>query len=295
MRRIATSFVAAALVATLAACGGGAGQGESPVAGTQTPNSAQEPAGAVPGEDDSIKIDEIDWVVEETVIDGDRKLAMSYANNSSFTILELRIEFNQREDVTDEDLAAFDEAYADPDWSPSVEATELYIIGDNQHYVEPGEEAGPIACSLAYAFTGPTLEQYKLMEPNMAGIVYLGGDGKLYCEYYDFLNDSYSQSSSSGADAVEWSESDISKLVPEIDAPVVNVSSDDEDRFVFNAYGLTLDDFAPYVEKCKELGFTEDPGEDEDWYTATNEDGYEIWLNFYAETDSIYGRVSLEE
>ena len=295
MRRIATTFVAAALVATLAACGGGTGQGESSAAGTQTPNSPQELVGAVPGEDDSIKIDEIDWAVEETVIDGDRKLAMSYANNSSFTILELRIEFNQREDVTGEDLAAFDEAYADPDWSPSVEATELYIVGDNQHFVEPGEEAGPIACSLAYAFTGPTLEQYELMEPNVAGIVYLGRDGKLYCEYYDFLNDSYSQSSSSGVDAVEWSESDISELVPEIDAPVVNVGSDDEDRFVFNAYGLTLDDFAPYVEKCKELGFTEDPSEEEDWYTATNEDGYEIWLNYYAETDSIYGRVSLEE
>lgn len=293
MKRVAGIACSFALVAMLVACGGGHGQAQ----GTDSPSSAtsQQSAGIVPGEDDSIKIDEIDWTVEESVVDGERKLAMSYANNSSFTILELRIEFTQCEDVTDEDRAAFDEAYADPDWSPDVEPSELYIVGDNQHFVEPGEEAGPIACSLAYAFTDPTLSQYELMEPSMAEIVYLGGDGKLYCEYYDFLNDAYSQSSSNGVDAVEWSESDISKLVPEIDAPVVNVSDDEEDRFVFNAYGLTLDDFAPYVEECKELGFTGDPSEDEDWYTATNEDGYEIWLNYYAETDSIYGRISLEE
>lgn len=290
MKRIIGAVCATVIVITLAACGG------SPVQGGSQPSEApQQVAGAVPGEDDSIKIEEIDWAVEESVIDGERELALSYTNNSSFTILELRIEFYQREDVTDEDRSAFDEAYADSDWSPDVDASELYIVGDNQHFVTQGESAEPIACSLGYALTDPTIDQYALMEPNTAAIVYLGGDGKIYCEYYDFLNDEYSLDSSGGVDAVEWSESDISKLVPEIDAPVVNVGNDDEDRFVFNAHGLTLDDFAPYVEECKELGFTGDPSEDEDWYTATNEDGYEIWLNYYAESDSIYGRVSLEE
>lgn len=44
---------------------------------------------AVPA-DDAITIDQIDWTVQEEVIDGDRCVGFSYVNNSDSNSLELR-------------------------------------------------------------------------------------------------------------------------------------------------------------------------------------------------------------
>lgn len=192
-RKLALLVVVVGLATCLGACSESGESGRTGnEGGAPAAEATQSAPGVMPGEDDSIKIDEVEWSVDEGIVDGERKVALSYTNNSSFTIMQFRIEFVQREDVTDEERAVFDEVYADSDWAPDVEASELYLVGDNQHFVESGQEADPAPCTLAYATDAPTMEQYGLMEPSVASIVYLGGDGKVYCEYYDFLNDSYS-------------------------------------------------------------------------------------------------------
>ena len=175
---------AAALALSLGACGGGQpGGAATPSGGTQ---GQQAPSlGAAPGKDDSIKIDEIDWTVEESVMYGDRRLVLSYENNSPFTILFFGVEFAQRDDVTDEQRSVFDEAYADSDYDPGIEPEEMYIVGQGQDYVEPGEASDPISCGLSMALTLPTSDQLDLMEPSIATIRYFDGDGHIYTEYYE--------------------------------------------------------------------------------------------------------------
>lgn len=289
MRKLLQFALVAALGLTLAACSGdGASSqpGDAPQ-GSQPRSASAEPA------DDAIKIEEIDWAVAENVIGGDRRVALSYTNNSSFTIMGLRIEFTQREGVTAEDRAVFDEAYADPDTAPIVDASELYASGTNEHFVEPGEAAGPATCSLAYAVTSLTMDQFNLMEPSIAEIRYLGGDGKTYLEYYDFLNETYSLDESATEDLLTaWPDSELAQMVPTTEAPAIIVDEDDEESFMFHAYGVSRDAFAPYVEQCQDAGFSTVDYDGDTWYVATDDNGYEINVSYYESNDSLCVEVS---
>ncbi|WP_455138607.1 DUF6591 domain-containing protein [Thermophilibacter sp.] len=288
-----SALLAMALVASLGIAGCSGQAAPSTDGGAASPDAAS-PAAQAPGEDDSIEIDEIDWTVDESVVNGNRKLSLSYTNNSTFPIIYFEIEFDQREDVTDEQRSAFDEVYSDPDYTPSAEPDEIYIVGRNEHYVEPGESADPVPCGLAYAITSPTLEQYDLMEPSIAHIRYVGNDGKVYREYYDFLNDKYSLDSNGTEETISseaWPDSELAQMLPSFDAPAVLVDSDETDTFSFHAYGATADEFAAYVDACKEKGFTTVDYESGTSYDATNDSGYELSVAYYSSSDALSVRL----
>ena len=50
---------------------------------------------------------------------------------------------------------------------------------------------------------------------------------------------------------------------------------------MFEAFGLTLEEFHSYIDECKAKGFTVDPGELDDFYSAYNEDGYKIYTSYH--------------
>lgn len=278
---------------SLAACGGasgGAQNGDEPSA-----SQLQASDGTVPGEDDSITIDEIEWNVGENVVAGNRVLSLSYINNSPFTIMEFGIEFVQREDVTEEQLTAFDEIYADPDLTPDETPEELKIVGLNYHFVAPGEKADPETCSIA-GLNLPTMDQYELMEPSIAYIRYAGGDGKIYTEYYDFLNDSYSLEERMTAEAIsEWPESNLAQITPELEGTVTELVYDDEEDFGVDVYGLDQDAFKSYVNTCQEAGFNNIEYDGDTWFEAQNEDGYEIDIIYDEYSNSVSVRMNAPE
>lgn len=293
VRKAGIVAVLTALCVCLIACGGSPGNGAAST-GDDAPAADTEAAtGMMPGEDDSVRIEDLDWTVNERVINGSRRVALSYTNNSPFTIMNLRIEFTQREDVTDEERSVFDEAYADPETAPSVEPSELYVAGTNEHFVEPGESADPVSCSLAYAVTPLNMEQFDLMEPSVAEIRYLGGDGKTYLEYYDFLNEAYSLNDSATEDVVtEWPDSELAQMAPTVEAPAIIVDYDDDDEFMFHAYGLDQNSFDPYVEQCQEAGFDVVDYDGDTWYVAADDSGYEVDVSYYDSNDSLCVEVS---
>ena len=47
---------------------------------------------------------------------------------------------------------------------------------------------------------------------------------------------------------------------------------------MFNVFGMTIDDFNAYVEECKKLGYTVDPGEFDGFYSADDAEGYNGYL-----------------
>ena len=295
LKQIAIPAMAIALSACLAACNGNAGQGQAADGGARESEAAQT-TGAVPGEKDSIKIEDLDWSVDESLVNGDRKLALSYTNNSPFTIIRFRVEYVQREDVTDEERSAFDEAYANPDWLPTEEADKLYISGDNHHFVEPGQTADAVSCSLAYAFTAPTVDQLALMEPSIATIQYVGGDGNIYVEHYDFINDDYElNDSATEAVASAWPDAELAQMVPGLEAPVLVVAQDEEDWFECRGYGVGEDAFSSYVDECREFGFDTVDYDGDTWFVASNKDGYEVDVTYYGDSDSLDVEVTAPE
>ena len=56
---------------------------------------------------------------------------------------------------------------------------------------------------------------------------------------------------------------------------------------MFKAFGLSLEEFQSYIDECKAMGFTEDPGELDDFYQANNKDGYHIYTNYDSKSKSL--------
>lgn len=293
-RHLAAGAIGLACIIALAGCSTTAGQG--PVSAGQG-NAAQTESAVLA--DNAITIDQIDWTVQEEIIDGSREVGFSYINNSDYPIVSVSIEFTQRADVTDEQRAVFDGMYAeDSDYIPPVEADELYVSAENEHYVAPGEEADPWVCALSYSVTDLTMEQYELMEPNMALIRYIGDDGNIYHEYYDFINDAYELDEDDTEETITsdtWPTSDLAQLMPQMEAAAITIESDEEESFEVRAYGVTEDDFEEYIQQCKDAGF--DTVEDESGMSSTlrNADGYVVDITYYRLYDYYYSEVTPPE
>lgn len=243
---------------------------------------------------DAIKIEDIDWNVTESVMDGERFVSFNYTNNSEYTILDVEMNFVQKSDVTKEQLSVFDELKEEREWTDE-EVSDIYILGYNRKCAEPGETVSDSPCCINGTYTlVENIEQYEIMQPDMITIAFIGKDGKGYTTYYDFKNQTYGESSQGGIDIQEWSDSEISKLLPKAEAPAIHVSSDDEDEFRFEAYGVSRETYAKYVEAVKANGFTNIDYENNDSYKATNADGVEARIAYTMIEEKMTGYVEFE-
>lgn len=265
---------------------------------TSVSTEDQSPSAEEVVKENPIKIEDIDWSVEEGIIDGERLITFNYTNNSQYTITDIEMEFVQKEGTTAEQLAVFDELKADNDWSDE-KVQEIYILGYNHKFADPGETLADSPCLIngtSYLLV-ENIEQYELMEPDMATIDYIGEDGKMYEEYYDFKTQKYSESTQGGKDMHEWSDSRICSRLPEANFREVIVSYDNEDySFFFFAYGVSREDYEAYIEACKEKGFTDDVSIGDFWFRASNSaDGYYVDLNYVADEESMTCLIKIIE
>ena len=76
---------------------------------------------------------------------------------------------------------------------------------------------------------------------------------------------------------------------------MVESGRDDEKIFMFDAYGLSLEQFNTYVEECKELGYTVEPLSHEGFYSADDADGYNVYLYYNERSYSMDVSVSAPE
>lgn len=293
-QRVVAAVAVVACVFALAGCspGGGWSSGDAGQGAAKSIEAA-EPA------DDAVAIEQIDWTVQEEVIDGDRCVSFGYVNNSDYSVVSVMIEFAQRDDVIDEQRSVFDEMYAeDSPYVPPVEASELYIAAENQHYVEPGGEAESWRCDLSYSLTPPTMEQYELMEPDVAHIRYIGADGNIYSEYYDFTNDTYRLDEDDTEEVITfdtWPTNELAQLMPQMEAAAITIENNTDESFRVLAYGITEEDFASYVDQCKKTGFNIVDDENSIHYVLRDADGYVVDITYYALYDYYYAEITSPE
>lgn len=110
------------------------------------------------------------------------------------------MEFVQKSDVTKEQLSVFDKLKEDREWTDK-EVSDIYILGYNRKCSDPGETVSdsPLCINGTYTLV-ESIEQYEIMEPDMATIAFIGKDGKGYAMYYDFKTQTYGESSQGGQD-----------------------------------------------------------------------------------------------
>lgn len=245
---VMTALVLGVSALGLVGCGGSGGSGGGG-------------EGGVPA-DDAIKVDEVEWTIEEGIEDGDRVMTFSYENDSDYTIVSVELAMVIDEEATSEEIeAAFPE---DLEGHTVEELREQQGMLEAEGIVEPGAASEPAEANL-------TAEQRDLVVPDMLTVRFLS-DGKLYEEYYDFRADVYDQSSEV-IDVEQWGEGELASLLPEPEGLLVDDITESETLFTFSTVGTTQEDFDAYVEACKEAGFTSAVLSHEGFYAAENEDG----------------------
>lgn len=235
-----------------------------------------------------ISMDDIEWTVRSSVLDGERYLSLDFTNNTAYTMIALEIKFVLKDDVTEEELSVFDNLKETYDYTDD-DILDIYIQGYNYKIAEPGKTSSNSPCTIKNTSILAEMDQYELMQPDIATIVIIGDDNKLYLLYYDFLSDSFGSSSEEGIDLYTWSDSDLVNTLPQPDVPVLVVSSDDEDYFFAYAYGVSADDYDTYVQACKENGFDTVDYEGSSSFHAVNGDGHEVYLYY----SSVMERMSI--
>lgn len=241
-------------------------------------------------ENDLLSINDIDWNVKAGSVDGINTIFFGYTNNTNYTIADVEMTFEQKDDVTADQLVVFDSLKEDREWSDE-EVAQIYILGYNRKLADPGETVDESPCVINGTYTlVESMEQYEIMEPTEVSIVYIGSDDKMRMVSYDFKTKEYNYSAKSES-IHEWSDSDISSLLPKSEARVVKVSSDDKDRFFFYAYGVLEDEYKSYVDACKKNGFTNVEFESDNSYRALNADNYEVKINYILVEETMTGCI----
>lgn len=221
---------------------------------------------------DAVKIEDIPWKVEPGVDNGERRMQLSFENNSKYEIVGMTVRYEIKPDVTAETIS---QVFAE-DINDYLSVDNIMDHGNTAMVygrTQPGEESPAGKFDLLYLDTPEKLDCF---EAEMITIMYRSGD-KLYAESYDPVNKAYGIADNS-SDIDVWSKTDLAKMLPRPSDEYVYKVQDEEDEFEFWAVGTTQESFEAYVEECKEAGFTEDAaGSDGSWYQADSEDGaYEL-------------------
>lgn len=243
----------------------------------------------------TLSMDDIDWTVDEGVIDGERYILMSYTNNSPYIIAGVEISFMEKEDITDEEKETYysevqkDFELSDEDLAETKER-EISMYTESKNIADVGESVSNVYC---YYYRGGyylrDINHYNLVKPDVGTIRYLD-DGKMYTAYYDFHSGKLNVDDEI-VDAYQWSESNLVGKIPKPDVHVVEAGLDDEDYFSFDAYGMSLEQFNAYVDECKAKGFTVDVTSHEGFYSADNEEKYNVFLSYDKNDESMHGNV----
>lgn len=210
-------------------------------------------------EEHKIDISEIDWNVSASVVNGKRITALNYTNNSSYPIIDFKIKFTQKPDLTDEQLAILN-IYKEELNFDDDEIRDIYLTGESKKYAETGQTVSDTRCYINgfWGFEGSDI--LEVIRPDMATIEYIDTDGKGYTMYYDFLNESYGKSSDNGEVLQNWSDSELASMIQKPNAYKIDITSDRDDWFYFEAYGITPDTYKEYIKALKSMGFEDELG-----------------------------------
>ena len=247
----------------------------------------------------SIEIEDISWNVDEGIVDGERYVLLSYTNNSKYTISSFEITFKEKPGIKDEEKENFFADVKEKFEFSDDDLTELKEESISMHtetdkVVNPGESVKDAYC---FYYSGyyyvKDVGHYNLVEPDIATIKYIDDD-KIHTTYYDFASKKYSVDDETQV-AYQWSKTDLGNKIPKPEVKVLEGGRDDESVFMFDAYGMSLEQFDAYVEQCKELGYTVNERSHEGFYSADNDEGYNVYLYYENDDDEMSGTVKAPE
>lgn len=288
MRRLLLICITLLGITVLAGCGG-SGSDSSGGTDSESKNFSNGP-----------DIDQLPYVVEESIYEGERFLGFSYENNSDFVINGVAMTLKIRDDA--EDLGAFSEIKSKSGLSDQ-ELRDGDFYAGNLPAVLPGEKGKPYPLmfddNLEYYLEKQ--EQYDLLRPDTMTINYKDGDA-IYKVYYDCVNDKMGEPEKV-EDAYVWPKSEYAKKLPvlaEKEAPIVSSTdygdNEEGDRSVFiDCYPATEELYDKYIEMAKEAGFTKELNEIDEIAQLEDESGDFLQISYSDDPRESVLSIWLEE
>ncbi|MBW3088229.1 hypothetical protein KIH77_05725 [Bifidobacterium sp. 82T24] len=277
MKTVTRGIVACLTIASTAMLGG-CGSGSGNAGG----DSAKSTTAAVK----KIDLSKIKYSVESTPIDGMRQLAMSYTNDTGFTVVSVELAYRQKSDATEEQrTAAFaelrrnldmdDEGYALVKDQPLKCTSDLLL--------ESGKTAENRGCSVGgWKAIGDFLP---IMEPDVMTVLYFKSADKIGHATYDMVNKK-TTIGSEVKDAVNWKDDALTKTLPKPKSRLILNKYANADDVSYGVYGISQDQFKQYIESCREKGFTEESSDDTSAY-LNGESGSRLSLTYNADEQSM--------
>lgn len=246
---------------------------------------------------EKVNMKDIDWSVDDGIIDSKRSVLFNYKNNTPYTITELNMTFKEKASITDEDKAKFYSYFEDVGRTMGQKEDEiqkdlqqikklpLSIKAEVEKIVKPGESAKNINFTFFSGYMEvKDINLYNLLEPDIATIKYID-DSKIFTMYYDFASKKYTTEENTDL-AYEWYDTTLSSKIIKPDAQLVKNISNSDSTYSFIAYGFSLQQFNTYIEECKKLGYTAELNFKNN-YDIKNSEGYEADLSYDEEKQTM--------
>lgn len=177
MKKIWTVLLAVMLLLTLTACGEESAQNQT----LDTPD---------------ITIDQIDWTVTEGELEGDQYVLCEYLNNTPYTITSLKLTFQGKEDVTQEQMERFYadfqqvQGFGDAFMEENIKNLPMVMFAQADVEVAPGGSVDAVKCLYFGGFTSKNLLYANMFTPEKAVITY-EKNGKAQTVEYEFASGEY--------------------------------------------------------------------------------------------------------
>lgn len=244
-------------------------------------------------EETDIKIEDIDWKVNQGIVDNERYVLLSYTNNSKFTVSDFELTFKEKADITEEQKTKFcsdiikEFGFSDED-KKELQDKEISMHCTADEVVDPGKSAKNIYfCYYSGYSYVKNMDHYKLVEPDIATIKYIDGD-KIYTVYYDFLSNSYSVDDTV-EEAYQWTEYETFKdKVPKPDVKTIDVVINTNSAFSFEVNGVSKEQFESYIDDCIKFGYNVDSTKLDTAYFASDSEGYRVSISYYDNKKSMH-------
>lgn len=275
------AVICASLLSVIAGC---SGNGQS---------TTDKPAGEhakTTSSNDEITVEQLPWNVEEGIDNGDRRVMVSFTNNTNHDITEFEVDYSLKADITDEQIAQAFEGTASGVTPEDVRNTSLNCT--IRSMTGQGESATGFCDYGAWYMT--SMAQLDLAEPDILTVQYVNTDSNtLDTVYYDF-----NSKKNKGGDSTplsSWPEnSPRASMIPQPKSALISDLLDSEDQLRFDILGFSYEDFQQYTNECVANGWQISTSMDDIAYFVPK-DGFSLDLMYSDDSSTLSVYLNKEQ
>ena len=268
--KISCALAALALVVTAGLSGCGANSDDANSATQQSSASGQNNEAGRKSVVKTPDLSKISWNVDPAAEGNTPRLALSYTNGLDVDLLEFKVSYSLKNEVTDDQLQSL---FGGDDWTTPEDVRDRGLSCDAIKYVAVGE-SGMEYCTVG-AFKTSVTNQMDLWNVAQINAEYYDSNNKTIQKIQYFPSNKRTIKEGPATAAFKWVAGKHASMVPKPDVPIVKNMNDSDDSLYFYAYSADSNMMQNYVSQCEQMGWQIESQTEYFTHFATK-DGYEL-------------------